>query len=330
MNNMRLPKLTYWEPKTLDELIGMKAAHREKACLLAGGTDLIPMLKRRNIPVRELINIKKIPELNELSYEEHKGLRIGAAVTLRTLIDSPVISSHYPMLAKACRVVAFNQLRSMGTVGGNICLDTKCSYYNQSDFWWKSRPNCYKRGGDTCYVVRGGKQCFALSASDTVPALTTLEADLLIVGSGGTRHLPLQNFYTGDSKDPLHLKKDELVSTILIPPPGKEWHDGFSKKSQRGAIDFPIATLSLRFRGGKNGPVQAARIALNGVSVRPIRAVETETYLTGKEITETTKAEALHRLLKEASPVSTIGCTVLLRRRMIEVMFMDLIDSLSN
>lgn len=326
MNNMRLPKLTYLEPKTIEELIEIKKEIGSKCAILAGGTDLIPMLKRRNISITHLINIKRIRELTEISYEEDRGLCIGAAVTLRNVIDHPIVSESHSILAKAAKSVAFNQLRNMGTLGGNICLDSKCTYYNQSELWWKSRPDCFKRGGNICYVVKGGKQCFGLSAADTVSALIALEAELIITGPGQQRRTLMERFYTGDGRKPHQLDGNEVVTAILIPPIANGWRAGFLKKSYRGSIDFATATLSLRLKGTREA-IEDLRIALNGVSTKPVRAKETEAYLIGKGINGKTIEGAVRVLLKEASPLSLIGSSAFMRRRMIEVMFADLIES---
>ena len=126
---MRLPRLDYQEPRTTGELLELLEELGEECTILAGGTDVVPMLKRRNISARCLVNIKKIPQLNDISYDEENGLRIGPAITLREIINDPIISKSYPLLAKAAHYVAFNQLRNMGTLGGNICLDNKCTYF---------------------------------------------------------------------------------------------------------------------------------------------------------------------------------------------------------
>jgi 4-hydroxybenzoyl-CoA reductase subunit beta len=329
MNNMRLPNLTYLEPKTIDELIEIKKDLRGQCAILAGGTDLIPMLKRRNISTKYLVNIKRVRELTEISYEKERGLRIGAAVSLRNIIDHPVVSESYSILGQAARSVAFNQLRNMGTVGGNICLDSKCTFYNQSEFWWKSRPNCFKRGGNVCYVVKGGKQCFGLSAADTVSALIALEAELIIAGPRQQRGILIETFYTGDGRKPHQLEEDEVVTAVLIPQAVQGWKEGFLKKSYRGTIDFAIASLSLRLKGNAKG-VENIRIALNGVSTMPIRARQTEAFLVGKKINDKTLDEAIRILMKETSPLSLVGSSAFLRRRMIEVMFTDLIESVKH
>ena len=327
MNNMRLPKFAYHEPASLGELVSIKQELKQDCLLLAGGTDLLPMLKRRNRTAPHVLNIKRIPELKSISYGEEKGLQIGSTVTLREVIDHPVVSKKYPILAQAAGAVGFNQLRNMATLGGNVCLDNKCSYFNQSAFWWKSRPDCFKRGGDRCYVVKGGKECFSLSAADTVSALMVLDAELLIQGSTNERRVPIADFYTGNGTRPHDLREDEFVSAILIPPEDRGWKQGFLKKSVRGSVDFAIASLSVRLK--MNGPVvEEARIALNGVSTKPVRAAEAENYLKGKRISDETVAHAAESAIKEIKPLSLIGASAFLRRNVIRAMFEDTLESL--
>jgi len=328
MNNMRLPEFSYHEPASLGELLSMKQELKEDCALLAGGTDLMPMLKRRNRTAPHLVNIKRIPELNRISYSEVKGLHIGCVVTLRDVIDHPVVSKQYPLLAQAAGAVGFNQLRNMATLGGNVCLDNKCSYFNQSAFWWKSRHDCFKRGGGLCYVVKGGKECFSLSTADTVSALMVLDADLLIRGPKEERRVPVKGFYTGNGLKPHDLGEDEFVAAMLIPPDGRGWKEGFLKKSVRGSVDFAIAGLSVRLKM-KGAFVEDARIALNGVSTKPVRPVEAENYLKGKKVTDETVEQAAENALKEIKPLSLIGYSPFLRRNMIRAMFEDLMASLS-
>jgi 4-hydroxybenzoyl-CoA reductase subunit beta len=310
--------------------MALKRAHGgESSVILAGGTDLIPLLKRRNQPARHIINIKGIPQLRDISFDKEKGLRIGPAVTLREVIDHSLISDSYPLLTTAARAVGYNHLRNMGTLGGNICLDSKCTYFNQSAFWWKSRPDCFKRGGDTCYVIKGGKGCFALSAADTVSALIALDSELIIQGPDKERRILVEAFFTGDGRRPHEISDTEVVTAVLIPPSTEGWREGFMKKSARGSVDFSTATLSLRLRNSGKGP-EDVRIALNGVSTKPIRANEAEHYLKGKDLNNETTKEAAGLILKEATPLSLIGASAMLRRAVIEAMFFDLSEIITG
>ena len=325
MNSMRLPKVTYHEPKNVTEVLQIKGEPNEESAVLAGGTDLIPMLKRRNTSVRHLLNIKKVPEFRSISGEKG-GFYIGPAVTLREILDHPGIRQSYPLLIAAAESVGFNQLRNMATLVGNICLDSKCTFFNQSAFWWKTRPDCFKRGGKICYVVKGAKRCYALSAADTVSALIAVEAEVIIQKLKEERRIPLEVLYTGDSVKPHALEKEEVVTGVILPPPSKGWLGGFLKESFRGSVDFPIASLSVRLKM-HDDKLEDIRIVLNAVSTAPVRARKAEASLKRRPINEGRINEALELILQEASPISLIGATASYRRAVIGAMFVELMNS---
>lgn len=326
MNNMRLPELIYHEPTSIYELLEIKKEFKESCSILAGGTDLIPMLKRRNLKTRHLLNLKKIPKFNEIFFDQNNWLHIGPAVTLHDIIEHPMISRSYPLLAQAAASVGFNQLRNMATLIGNICLDNKCTYFNQSALWWKSRPNCFKREGDMCYVSKQGKKCFALSVCDTASALVALEAEIVIRGTMKERRILLEEFFTGEGRKPHKLDKDEVVTAILIHPPSTDWREAYLKKSARGSVDFCIASLSVRLKMNTHA-VDDIRIAVNGVSSRPIRCKTTECYLAGRKINDKILNEAARQLLMETAPISKISFPTYFRKQMIKVMFLDLVKA---
>ncbi|MBU2499445.1 MAG: FAD binding domain-containing protein [Proteobacteria bacterium] len=313
----------------MDAVLEIKQEFGSQCVLLAGGTDVLPLLKRRNISPGHVVSLRRIPQLRQVQYSDEDGLRVGACVSLRDLNEHQTITKSYPLLAEAALSVAYNQIRNMGTVVGNVCLDNKCSFFNQTAFWWKSRQDCFKRGGERCYVVSGGKQCYALCAGDTVSALIAMDALLEVVGPEGKRQVPVRDFYTGDGRRPHHLRDEEVVTAVRIPPPAPGWKEGFQKKSARGAVDFAIATLSLRLR--QNGrAIEDARIVLNGVSTKPIRAEKAEKHLIGKDPKAETIEKCLRFILEEATPLSLVGASAFLRRRMIGTMFRDLVESLVN
>jgi 4-hydroxybenzoyl-CoA reductase subunit beta len=328
MNSNRLPKLTYFEPKTIEEAIEIKKEFGKDAVILAGGTDVLPLLKRRNIDARTLINLKTIAELSRISFDDLGKIKIGATATLRDILDSESILSSLPLLAEAASSVAYNQIRNMATLIGNLCVDNKCTYYNQSKFWWQSRADCFKRGGNQCYAVKGGKQCFALAVGDTVPALIALDAELSIMGPSGGRRIPVAKFYTGNGRKPYQLDDDELVCAIELRASSDSWRNGFLKKSVRGAVDFALAAMAIRLRP-KGRKIEDIRIVLNGVSVKPIQAKMAQRYLIGKDINNDTIDAAVKLILKESVPLSSIGTTVAVRRKMIAAMFEDLLCRLN-
>jgi 4-hydroxybenzoyl-CoA reductase subunit beta len=325
LSGNRLPKLNYFAPASFGEALELKHSLGKDAAILAGGTDILPLLKRRNIAPGHIISLKKIPDFHKIVYHDREGLRIGAAVTLRDLTQNHLISGRYPILAQAGTAVAYNQIRNMGTLVGNVCLDNKCSFFNQSAFWWRSRADCFKRGGDRCYIIPRGKRCYALSAGDTVAALVAHDAMLEIRNAEQEREMPLLDFYSGDGRCPHHLGENEVVTAVRIPPPVPGWHEAFMKKSTRGSVDFAMATMALRLRT-KGAGVEDARIALNSVSTKPIRAKETEKYLTENGMNNGNREEVVRRLLNEITPLSAVGVSVFLRRRIIEAMASDLLE----
>jgi 4-hydroxybenzoyl-CoA reductase subunit beta len=329
MNNNRLPRLKYIEPQTVQDVLKLKKKYGKESFILAGGTDVIPMLKRRNISCRYIISIKKIPELKIISFDKNEGITIGAAVTLRELIDNKTISDAYPILSKAAGSVAYNQIRNMATLVGNICLDNKCTFFNQSKLWWQSRKDCFKRGGDRCYVVKKGSECHALSAADTASALIALDAGLVIRRPSGTRRIAVEDFFTGDGRRPHHLQDNEFVTGVEIPPPAPGWRHGYLKKSLRGSVDFAIASMSLRLRS--NGHVaEDMRIVLNGISTKPVRAPKTERRLIADGFNSESIKASCGLLLKESAPISSIGAAVPLRKRMIAAMLEDLMGEITG
>ena len=325
MNSLRLPRLTWHEPKTIDQLVALKKDLGPAGVILAGGTDVVPLLKRRNIRARQIISLKSAAGLRELSLSPGTGLTVGAAVTLRDLSDHPAVAAHYPALVRAARAVAFNQIRNRATLGGNVCLDNKCSCFNQSELWWRSREDCLKRGGRVCHLVKGGQKCFALSAGDTVPALIALAAEAVIHGPEGPRRQPVQDLYSGDGARPLSLDPAEVLVGVHLPlpPPGRR--AGFIKKSLRGAVDFGLADVAVCL-----DPDQPPRIALGAVSTGPVRVVKTEEFLAGRGLTPAALAEAADILVKEVKPLSLVGAEPPLRRAMLRAAFEDLLVGLMN
>lgn len=328
MNSTRLPKLTYFEPKTIEEVIEIKKEFGKDAVILAGGTDILPLLKRRNIGARTVINLKTISELSHIELKDNGKIKIGATVTLRDIMDSKLIVDSFPLLVEAAASVAYNQIRNMATLIGNLCVDNKCTYFNQSKFWWQSRADCFKRGGNQCYTVKGGKQCFALAVGDTVSALIALDAELSVIGPNGVRRITVAEFYTGNGRRPYQLADDEFVCDIELNASPDGWRDGFLKKSVRGAVDFALAAMAMRLR--PNGrKIEDIRIVLNAVSLKPVQAKMTQSYLIGKDINNETIDAAVKLILKESAPLSSIGTTVAVRRKMIAAIFEDLLYRLN-
>ncbi|MCL5263883.1 MAG: FAD binding domain-containing protein [Chloroflexi bacterium] len=315
---MRLPKFECFYPKTVDEACAFLAEHKDQTRIIAGGTDLVVALKQRRTLPQHLLNLKSIPDLSLISYDQKTGLSIGALATLDDVARNPEIKKLYPSLSQAASRVAAPQIRNKGTIGGNVALDSRCWYYNQSEFWRSTRPACFKAGGDCCYVVKGGKQCYSLISADTVPALITLDASVELVSKAGSRVVAVEKLYTGIGQTPNVIKADEILTRVLVP--ASSLKGVYIKHAYRGAIDFPLigVAVSLSLNGGNT--VEDVRIAIGAATPAPVRAVKAEAVLKGKALSDELLAEAGQVATKEVTPIVHIFAPVAYKRKMVEVL----------
>lgn len=321
---MRLPRFEYLEPKDAKEASSLLSEKREEAAIITGGTDILIKLKQRVVTPRYLVNLRHVEEMRGIEFDETKGLRIGALVTLEDLSQSlrgqiSNLSPRFSALAQAAEKVASPQIRNMGTIGGNVCLDSMCWYYNQSHQWRKSRIPCLKRGGDRCYVAKGAKECCALFQADTPPALIALGAKVKIVAPVGERLVELEEFYTQKGKKTNILDAAEFVKEIQIPTPQKGSGGAYLKLSEREAIDFPIlgAAAQLSLAGGK---CQGVRIVLTAVASGPVRVKEAEEVLLGDTITDDLVEKAAAAAREKIRPLTHMGVSAGYKRRLIGVL----------
>lgn len=317
---MSLLKFEYFEPKTVEEAFPLLSQYKGEANVIAGGTDLLVRMNQRVATPSHLITLKFIPNLSYIEHDQKKGLRIGALTKLHALETSAIIRENFSILARAAGRVASPQIRNTATIGGNICLDTRCWYYNQSHQWRKSFPPCYKVGGDRCHVVKRGDHCYSLFSADTVPALIGLGAKIKIMGSSGERLIALEEFYTGVGETVNILQPDEIVMEVQVPNPPSHTGGVYLKYSTRDAIDFPILGVAVVITvDSKNGSCKEARIVLGAVSSAPVRAVKAEDGLRGKEIKDDLLEKIGEAAAKEAGPIVHIGAPVGHKRRMVKV-----------
>lgn len=314
---MRLPKFECLSPCTLAEACSLLAAHGGEARVLAGGTDLLVALKQRRVLPRYLINLKAICDLGLIAYDA-AGLSLGALATLDDIANSGVVREFYPLLAEAAGRVASPQIRNVGTIGGNVVLDSRCWYYNQSAFWRATRPPCYKAGGDVCYVVKGGKQCYSLIAADTVPALIALDAVVELVSVRGVRVVPVGGLYTGVGQRPHAIEADEIISRVIVPPPVRR--GVYLKHAYRGAIDFPLVGVAVTLALDGGDVVKDVRLVVGAATPAPVRVVKAEAVMVGQALREELLAEVAEVAVKEVIPIVHIYAPVAYKRRMVEVL----------
>jgi 4-hydroxybenzoyl-CoA reductase subunit beta len=311
---MALPEFQVLRPQSIDEAVEMLAKHAPNVQILAGGTDLVPSLKQQLFAPEQLVDLGAIRELRAILPAEG-GLHIGAMTTLTHLERSRDISQRYPVLHEAVKTVASPVLRNMGTIGGNICLDTRCLWYNQSLAWRTSCGFCIKKDGDICHVAPGGTRCWAAFSADTPPALLCLEAEIEIASARGVRRIPLSEFYNNDGVDRMKLAKDELLTRVILPERTAGWRGAYRKLRVRGSIDYPLAGVAVALQG--NGSISGARIAITGVNPAPL--LVRADVLRGRELSEKLAAEVGELAARTAKPLTTSALTPEYRREMVRV-----------
>ena len=265
-----------------------------------------------------VLDVRCIAGLNGIRPQTGIGVEIGALTTLNSIERSDFLRKHYPVLTEAAATVASPVLRNMGTIGGNICLDTRCLWYNQSLTWRKACGYCIKKDGDLCHVAPGGTKCWAAFSGDTPPALLCLDAEVEIAGPSGTRRLPLHEFYTGIGDNYRKLEPNELLTRVFLPASSADYRGIYRKLRVRGSIDYPLAGVAVVLKRF-DGHVSDARLALTAVNPAPVLVKGVTQLLNGK-IMDEVLAEAVGELAaKTAKPLTTSALTPEYRREMIRV-----------
>ena len=331
---MSLPDFKLLRPRTVAEAVEMLAKHASPLSLAepntklarggvqicAGGTDLLPSMRQKLFEPEYVLDLRPVAELRGIRKLDDGSVSIGALTTLSAIEDSAVIDDRYPVLREAVRTVASPVLRNMGTIGGNICLDTRCLWYNQSAAWRTSCGFCIKKDGDLCHVAPGGTKCWAAFSGDTPPALLCLEAEIEIAGPGGTRRMPITELYTGIGDARLNLAKNEILTRVLLPAKTANWRGAYRKLRMRGSIDYPLAGVAVAIKA--NGTVEAARVAVTAVNPAPLLVKRVEDALVGKPVSQVTDAllaEIGELAARTAKPLTTSALTPEYRREIVRV-----------
>ena len=313
---MSLPQFKLLRPRTLDDARSLLAKH-SNARIVAGGTDLIPSMRQKLFEPLYVLDIRRIAELKGIR-QQGSGVEIGALTSLTTIEHSDLLRRRYPVLTEAAATVASPLLRNMGTIGGNICLDTRCLWYNQSLTWRKGCGFCIKKDGDLCHVAPGGSKCWAAFSGDTPPALLCLNAEIEIANADGLKRMPLRDFYTNDGVAYRNLQPDELVTRVFLPESSADYRGVYRKLRVRGSIDYPLAGIAVVMKRS-NGHIADARVAVTAVNPAPLLVKGASELLAGKVVDEAL-AEAVGNLArKTAKPLTTSALTPEYRREMIRV-----------
>jgi 4-hydroxybenzoyl-CoA reductase subunit beta len=315
---LRLPPFRYLAPNTIEQATNMLVQEGEQAMLVAGGTDLYPNMKRRQFTPQVLIGLRGISALQHISGSPEQGMRVGAGVTLTKLANHPVFLEHYAALASAAGSVSTPQLRNMGTIGGNVLLDTRCNYYNQTEFWRNSIDYCMKKDGEVCLVAPGSPRCWAISSADTAPVLVSLDAQVRLVSSRGERVMPVRELFRDDGMKPYTRAFDEILSEIILPP-ADGWHSVYIKLRRRGSFDFPILGIAAALRFADDGTVADARLTLGAVASHPVEATDAVELLLGQHLTPELISEVAALASKRSKPLDNADLTINYRKQVTPV-----------
>ena len=309
---MRLPWFRYLTPDSVEETVTILAGEGPEATVVAGGTDLFPNMKRKHQVPHTLVALRHINELKQAT--NGAGLILGAGLTLTDLTRNPNVRGQYPGLWQAAIQVATPHLRNMGTLGGNLCLDTRCTYYNQNYEWRKAIGFCMKKEGEICWVAPASKRCLAVSSTDTAPALISLDASVTLVSKDGERDVAVRDLYQNDGIDYLMRRRDELLTRVKLGP-ASGWRSTYWKLRRRGSFDFPVLSVAAAAKLSADGTVEDARIVLGAVASSPQVADAAAETLVGKKLTDSVIVEAGGIASKPAKPMDNTDFTLHWRKK---------------
>jgi 4-hydroxybenzoyl-CoA reductase subunit beta len=318
---MGLSGFSLFRPRTLADALATLDKHAGEGAratrILAGGTDLLPSMRQKLFEPEHVLDLRRIDELRGIR-ETELGVEIGALTTLREVELSQLLKNQYSVLTEAASAVASPVLRNMGTIGGNICLDTRCLWYNQSLAWRKSCGYCIKKDGDLCHVAPGGSKCWAVFSGDTPAALLCLNAQVEIASASDTRRIRLHDFYTGEGDNYRKLQANELLTRIILPGNSAGYRGTYRKLRIRGSIDYPLAGVAVAIKKS-NGHIEDFRLGITAVNPAPMLVKGTEALFANGSSFETMAEAAAELAARTAKPLTTSALSPEYRREMIRV-----------
>jgi len=326
---LRLHPYAYHQPDSLREALDLLAEHEGDVMPVAGGTDLVPNMKHGLFTPSHLVSLRAVPEMRGVT-EGSEGIEIGAAETLDSLAGNGVVLQRLPSLARACVLVSGPQLRRAGTIGGNVCLDTRCTYYNQTAFWRKSLGYCLKKDGDLCHVVKGGTRCVAAHSADLPPVLMTLGASLRISGAEESREVPIEGFFTSDGIWNRRMAQGELLVSIFVPNPPDGARFAFEKLRPRDSIDFAQVNLAVRADCAPDGTVEEIQMVASVMGSYPRRIGKIEEIASGRHLTPDVIEEIAQQAFRQCHPLDNIPSDKEWRRAMVPVLVRRALTSIDT
>ena len=315
---LRLPEFKYYQPRSLKQATKALADLGNEVMLVAGGTDVYPKMKRGQFTPRHLISLRALRELKGIR-QSKDGLWIGAGESLTAVSNHRVIAKHLPALAHAAESVSTPQLRNMGTIGGNVLVDTRCNYYDQTHFWRQAVGFCMKKDGDICLVAPGSAKCLAIASSDTAPVLISLDAEAIVVNQQGERRVKLEDLYRDDGIEYSAKAKDEVLKALFIPQESLARRNVYLKLRRRGSFDFPILGVAATMDIDERGECRHASLALTAVASAPKVITEAASLLQGKKVTAELIDAVADAASKLAHPLDNADLDYWYRKKMAKV-----------
>lgn len=326
---MRNPPFRYVAPRKVEEAVKILGAEGPDAMPIAGGTDLVPKMKRRQFEPKVVVSLRRLNEMRGKSGDPGKGLVLGAGQILSDIEGDSDIRGAYPVISETVRGIAHPLIQNMGTLGGNLCVDTRCTYWDQTYGWRKSIDFCMKKDGTICWVAPSSPRCWAVTSTDAAPVLIALGARVKLVSSRGERLIHVDDLYRDDGIRFLNKEPDELLTEVHLPPVNG-WRASYRKLRRRGSIDFPVLGAAAWIRFGDRDAVEEARVVLGGVGSRPHVVDDASKALVGRPLSTDSITEAAEACFVRGKPLDNTDFIMNWRKRMIRAKVREALESLQG
>jgi 4-hydroxybenzoyl-CoA reductase subunit beta len=325
-----LPPFRYEPAASVSAAVELLSRYGSDALVVSGGTDLYANMKQRLFTPKVLIGLRPIRALHFIRFDERSGLQLGALATLTDIAESEAVRKWYPALAQAAAAISTPQLRNMGTIGGNVCLDTRCNYYNQNLDWRQALGYCMKKDGDVCRVAPSSPKCVAVNSSDCAPVLQAFGARLTLAGPDGERELALADFFLNDGIRAWGKRADEILISIHVPAPKPTTRSAYRKLRLRNSFDFPILGVAAVVETDPAGTCRAARVVLNAVASKPVEVPAAAAALVGTKLDAPALEAAAEAAYALGKPLDNTSGSIPYRKRMLRVFARRTLEALAD
>jgi 4-hydroxybenzoyl-CoA reductase subunit beta len=315
---MRLPPFLYLAPRTCDEALAMMSRYGGKVRIVAGGTDVMNLLRQRLLTPSYVMSLKGVADLTGIK-KKGGALVIAAGTTLRDIEEAPDIRRSFAAIAQSAKLVAAPPIRNIATIGGNLLQDTRCLFYNQSEMVRKAAPPCLKQGGKVCAAVSGSKRCFSVYQGDMAPSLIACNASAVVKKAGGSRTVPVEALFSGRGTRPLSIADDEILTHIIVPIPKGECGSSYQKLRLRTGLEYPLISSAVFVGVSKKGLIDRARIVIGAASPAPVIDEKAAACLVGRRPEEVDSGGVADQAVRAVRPVDNLALDGRYRKKMAKV-----------